>query len=142
MRNVTGPGDVKPGDIVEHSDHGFRTKLTVCEVVKATKTRLSVRFPGGEIVTAAYQKIVTATVFRRQERRARTIFRLLEPRDIWMHRKPPTPAIDPIFSVEGLRSAIVRPASFDGPEAVASLHAEIDALAAWLAAEPKDPSHA
>ena len=138
MRNVTGPGDVKPGDIVEHNNHHhFSPTYTICEVVKATDARLSVRFPSGKIVTGAYTRTIDSGGFC-GGRSKETVFRLLTEHDKWERRKPRTPTVNTDYRGD---------VSFDGqalrdPVTVAAIHAEIDALAAWLAAEPKDPSHA
>jgi hypothetical protein len=125
VKPITGPADVKIGDAVSLTT--VNSYGVVGWVVKVGAESLSIRTEAGDRRTAKYK--------RRASRGWRTViepqFRLLNAHDVWRRKRPATPMLD---SHVGDRSGF-RAAAHD-LAARTALHAEVDALADWYAAEP------
>ena len=127
MRNILGPNDVKAGDRVEHRNHQ-RGGSELATVVRAGPERLTVRYDNGRSRSVGYIKTWRTTGQIINETRSESVFRLLSAHDVWQQHERPRSTLDGEFW-ERMRSAVAT-------GTLAEIHAEIDAIAAWLAAEP------
>lgn len=138
MRDVNGPNDVKPGDLVRYIEWGeYRSTESVVTVVRAGDKRLTFRKEDGATSVAAYTRTVTGKVFRATKRWTHRNFIKLEERDLWLHRMPVARYVAPVMSAEGVRSAVVLAPALANTADLAVVHDEIDRLAAWMATEPR-----
>lgn len=140
MKTVTGPGDVKPGDLVEFAKYDpFRTTYEIVTVAKVGKSRLTFNRASGETGDAPYTRIVTSRTFRRTERRTHHNFRLLEAMDLWRHRKPSTNYASPTLQYgRNVVSVVITAPALLTPTDLAVVHDEIDQIAAWMAEMPAE----
>lgn len=133
---VKGSTDVEPGDLVRYSGSDRVKCNGVAEVVRATATRLTVKFPDGKQLTAAYTyKVNTRGLLPRTY--TAYGFQRLDARDRWWHHLPKTPDVDAVCGAQQrCPTLIVKAAAWrDRP---AEVTAQLDQLGVWLANEPPE----
>jgi hypothetical protein len=130
MRDITGPADVKVGDVVSLS-----TALsygTVGTVTKVGSDSLTIRTDEGKSRTAKYNRI-DASGFRR---RVVYQFKLLSEHDLWARREPKSEYAE--YASRQHRLISVRADLWLDEERRPAVIAAVNAYASWLAAEPKE----
>jgi hypothetical protein len=123
---VTGPANVKVGDLVEVRSRGVFERCAT--VTKVTPDKLTARLPNGKTTTQAYQwneSVESGGRWRTRSTRVHVTFHLLTEGERWAAARPITPDIR--------HREVDRDAIRDRPDDVC---AQVHALSAWLKAEP------
>jgi hypothetical protein len=126
---IHGPADAGVGDPVEFKPDINRDRRTRGKVVAVGKARLTVETTEGQRVSLAYTYRYKPMGFHERER-DEPRFRKLDASDLWWEAKPKVK-----YSAE--RDGVLRVEARAWNERRDEVIAELDALAAWLAAKPR-----
>ena len=136
---VRGPGDVQPGDLVEVSASWKGNERTgVATVVKATDSKLTVRWPDGSMSCRMYTRTEVSTDFRRT-RSTVCNFDKMNAHERWA--RVDRPRLADVVNVTSHGRGESFGASADTiRDRLPDVVAQLEVIAAWLKSEPAKES--